>query len=205
MIAIVDYGAGNLHSVKKALDYLNAQSIITSNPDEINNADGVILPGVGSFGHAMQSMQKSGLVSAVKDAANGDKPFLGICLGLQLLFESSQEAQGVEGLGILKGEILTIPRDNGLKVPHIGWNSLEIKQSNGIFKDIKEDSYVYFVHSYYLKATNQNEVAANTHYGVEINAAVQKGNVCAVQFHPEKSGDVGLKILSNFIEMCRKD
>lgn len=205
MIAIVDYGAGNLHSVKKALDFLNTKSIITSDAKEIQEADGVILPGVGSFGHAMQSMQKSGLVNAVKQAANGKKPFLGICLGLQLLFESSEETPEVKGLGILKGKVLTIPREKGLKVPHMGWNSIEIKQPNGIFKDIKKDSYVYFVHSYYLRASNQDEVAANAYYGVEMNVAVQKGNLCAVQFHPEKSGDVGLKILSNFIDMSRED
>lgn len=204
MIAIVDYGAGNLHSVKKALDYLKADNIITDNPEEILNADGVILPGVGSFGHAMQSMNERCLTEVVKQAAKGDKPFLGICLGLQLLFESSDESPGVKGLGVLEGEILNIPRDNGLKVPHIGWNSLNIKQPYGVFKDIENDDYVYFVHSFYLKAKNENEVAANTEYGVLINAAVQKDNLCAVQFHPEKSGDVGLKMLSNFIKMCRK-
>lgn len=204
MIAIVDYGAGNLHSVKKALDFLGADNIITDDKQVIENADGVILPGVGSFGHAMESMHKSGLTEVVKKVANGEKPFLGICLGLQLLFERSDESPNVKGLGVLQGEILNIPRKNDLKVPHIGWNSLDIKQQHGIFKDIDNNSYVYFVHSFYLKAKNKSDVAVNTSYGVEIDAGVQKGNLCAVQFHPEKSGDVGLKMLSNFIEMCRR-
>lgn len=201
MIAIIDYGAGNLSSVKKALDYLGAESEITDDKEKIFSATHIILPGVGSFGDAMMSMQKKGLTEAVKEAAVSGKPFLGICLGLQLLFESSDESPDVKGLGILNGKIVTIPKENGLKVPHIGWNSISLRQKGGIFKDLRDESYFYFVHSYYLKGADNDAVAATTQYGVEIECAVQKGNLCATQFHPEKSGEAGLKLLKNFIDM----
>lgn len=201
MIAIVDYGAGNLNSVKNALDYIGAESVITADAVKIESADGVILPGVGSFGDAMASMRASGLISTVKTAATSGKPFLGICLGLQLLFEGSEESPGVEGLGLLKGKILKIP-EVGLKVPHMGWNSLEIKNNTGLFKDIPQNTYVYFVHSYYLTAADEAEVAAKTFYGVSIDAAVSAGNLYATQFHPEKSGDTGIQMLRNFVAMC---
>ena len=200
MVAIIDYGAGNLSSVKKALDYLGAESKITQDKDEILSASHVILPGVGSFGDAMSSMRERGLVEVVKEAA-GTKPFLGICLGLQLLFEGSEESPEVDGLGILKGRIVTIPRDMGLKVPHIGWNSAQLKQTDGICKDIPQNSYFYFVHSFYLKDADEDAVAATTQYGVEIECAVQKGKLCATQFHPEKSSKIGLKLLQNFLDM----
>jgi len=200
MIAIVDYGAGNLKSVKNALDFIGAESVVTADAAIIESADGVILPGVGSFGDAMNSMKTSGLVAAVKAAAVSGKPFLGICLGLQLLFEDSEESPGVEGLCVLKGKILKIP-DAGLKVPHMGWNSLEIKKKEGIFKDTPQNTYVYFVHSYYLAAANEAEVAAKTFYGVSIDAAVSAGNLFGVQFHPEKSGDLGLQMLRNFVAL----
>ena len=201
MIAIIDYGAGNLSSVKKALDYLGAESEITDDKEKIFSATHIILPGVGSFGDAMMSMQKKGLTEAVKEAAVSGKPFLGICLGLQLLFESSDESPDVKGLGILNGKIVTIPKENGLKVPHIGWNSISLRQKGGIFKDLRDESYFYFVHSYYLKGADNDAVAATTQYGVEIECAVQKGKLCATQFHPEKSGSAGLKLLKNFIDM----
>lgn len=201
MIAIIDYGAGNLSSVKKALDYLGAESEITDDKEKIFSATHIILPGVGSFGDAMMSMQKKGLTEAVKESAVSGKPFLGICLGLQLLFESSDESPDVKGLGILNGKIVTIPKENGLKVPHIGWNSISLRQKGGIFKDLRDESYFYFVHSYYLKGADNDAVAATTQYGVEIECAVQKGNLCATQFHPEKSGEAGLKLLKNFIDM----
>ncbi len=200
MVAIIDYGAGNLSSVKKALDYLGAESKITQDKDEILSASHVILPGVGSFGDAMSSMRERGLVEVVKEAGR-TKNFLGICLGLQLLFEGSEESPDAEGLGILKGRIVTIPRDMGLKVPHIGWNSAQLKQTDGIFKDIPQNSYFYFVHSFYLKDADEDAVAATTQYGVEIECAVQKGKLCATQFHPEKSSKIGLKLLQNFLDM----
>ncbi|MGN1421355.1 MAG: imidazole glycerol phosphate synthase subunit HisH [Eubacterium sp.] len=198
MVAIIDYGAGNLSSVKKALDYLGAESEITQDSNKILSASHVILPGVGSFGDAMDSMRKRGLVDTVKEAAQ-TKPFLGICLGLQLLFESSEESPDAEGLGILKGKIVSIPKDNGLKVPHIGWNSVNLKQQVGIFSNIDDESYFYFVHSFYLKDADTDVVAATTEYGVTIQCAVQRDNLCATQFHPEKSSKTGLQILKNFI------
>lgn len=201
MIAIIDYGAGNLQSVKKALDFIGAESVITDNPEVINACDKILLPGVGSFGDAMNSMTEKGLVETVKQNALSGKPFLGICLGLQLLFEESEESPGVKGLGIFKGKIKKFPSDMGLKIPHIGWNSLSIKQNDTIFKGIPENSYVYFVHSYYLHAEDEKDVATVTNYGINFHSAVGKDNIFATQFHPEKSGDVGLQILKNFASM----
>ena len=201
MIAIIDYGAGNLQSVKKAFDFIGAESVITDNPETINACDKILLPGVGSFGDAMDSMTKKGLVDTVKQNALSGKPFLGICLGLQLLFEESEESPGVKGLGIFKGKIKKFAPDMGLKIPHIGWNSLEIKQKDTLFKGIPENSYVYFVHSYYLYAEDENEIATVTNYGIDFHSAVGKDNIFATQFHPEKSGDVGLQILRNFVEL----
>lgn len=198
MVAIIDYGAGNLSSVKKALDYLGAENEITQDRDKILSASHVILPGVGSFGDAMDSMRERGLVDTVKEAAM-TKPFLGICLGLQLLFEGSEESPDTEGLGILKGKIVSIPKDKGLKVPHIGWNSVNLKQHSGIFSNIDDESYFYFVHSFYLKDADEDVVAATTEYGVTIQCAVQRDNLCATQFHPEKSSKAGLQILKSFI------
>lgn len=199
MVAIIDYGAGNLQSVKKALDFIGAESKITDNKDEINAASHIILPGVGSFADAMSCIRERGLEETIKKSANGSKHFLGICLGLQLLFESSEESHGIKGLGVFKGDIVTIPKDNGLKVPHIGWNSVKLNQTNGIFEGIKDESYFYFVHSYYLKNADEDIVAGTTEYGVPIQCAVQNGRVCATQFHPEKSSEVGLALLKNFV------
>ena len=201
MIAIIDYGAGNLQSVKKALDFIGAESVITDNPETINACDKILLPGVGSFGDAMASMRAKNLVETVKQNALSGKAFLGICLGLQLLFEESEESPNVKGLGIFKGKIRRFPSDMGLKIPHIGWNSLEIKQKDTLFKGIPENSYVYFVHSYYLEAEDLTDVATVTNYGIDFHSAVGKGNIFATQFHPEKSGDVGLQILRNFASM----
>lgn len=198
MIAIIDYDAGNLKSVEKALTYLGETTIITRNRDEILKADKVILPGVGSFGVAMDKLSSYGLVETIKDVAKSGKPFLGICLGLQLLFESSEESAGVSGLGILKGEIVRIPDKSGLKIPHMGWNSLEIKTGSKLFDGVDNQAYVYFVHSYYLKVKNEDDVAATTDYSTLIHASVERGNIFACQFHPEKSGGIGLKILKNF-------
>ncbi len=198
MIAIIDYDAGNLKSVEKALIHLGEEAIITRDKETILNADKVILPGVGSFGDAMGKLHHYQLVDAIKEVVSMGTPFLGICLGLQLLFERSDESKGIEGLSILKGEILKIPDCEGLKIPHMGWNSLSIQPKAKLFKNIEENPYVYFVHSYYLKAKEEADVAATTHYSTLIHASVEKDNVFACQFHPEKSGEVGLTILKNF-------
>lgn len=198
MIAIIDYDAGNLKSVYKALQFLGEEVIITRDRNEILNADKVILPGVGSFGDAMGKLHEYRLVSVIKEVVEKGTPFLGICLGLQLLFDRSEESPGVEGLGILKGEILRIPDKEELKVPHIGWNSLKFDHPGTLFQGLSEESYVYFVHSYYLKAEEEEIVKASAEYGVKIHASVEKDNVYACQFHPEKSSEVGLTILKNF-------
>lgn len=200
MIAIIDYDAGNIKSVEKAILSLGSQAVITRDKEAILRADKVILPGVGAFGDAMEKLRAYGLVDIIKRVVENKTPFLGICLGLQLLFEESEEAQGVEGLGILKGKILHIP-DKGLKVPQIGWNSLRFPNKGRLFKGIDEGAYVYFVHSYYLKADEPDIVTATTEYATLIHASVEKDNVFACQFHPEKSSAVGLKILKNFIEL----
>lgn len=197
MIVIIDYGAGNLKSVEKALLFLEEEVKITSNSNEILSADKIILPGVGAFGDAMEKLNTSGLAETIREAVNRKIPLLGICLGLQMLFEFSEESPGVQGLSILKGSIRRIPDKAGFKVPHIGWNSLNINSDSKLFRGIPQESYVYFVHSYYLQA-EEPIVAAKTDYVTEIHAAVEKENVFACQFHPEKSGEVGLKILKNF-------
>ena len=201
MIAIIDYDAGNLKSVEKALLYLGQDVLVTRDREKILSADKVILPGVGNFGDAMEKLKGYGLEEVIRETARQGKPFLGICLGLQLLFERSAEAPGVEGLGILKGEILRIPDREDLKVPHIGWNSLKLQNQGRIFAGLEEEPYVYFVHSYYLKAADPQIVKAVTEYGGRINASVESGNVFACQFHPEKSSRTGLKILKNFAEL----
>ena len=201
MIAIVDYDAGNIKSVEKALLLLGQDVKITDNGQEILSADKVVLPGVGAFGDAMGNLKRRGLVQVLRETAQKGIPFLGICLGLQLLFERSDEAPGVEGLGILPGEILRIPPKEGLKIPHMGWNSLHLEHGGRLFENVPEQSYVYFVHSYYLKAREEEIVKASAEYGVHIHASVEKGNVFACQFHPEKSSEVGLRILKNFVEL----
>lgn len=200
MIAIIDYDAGNIKSVEKALQYLEEEAVITRDAGEILMADKVILPGVGAFGDAMEKLNRYGLVPVIHEVVEKGIPFLGICLGLQLMFESSEEAPGVEGLGLLKGKIVRIPEGDGLKVPHMGWNSLSFPKKGRLFSGIPENSYVYFVHSYYLQA-EEDIVTATAEYGVTIHASVEKGNVFACQFHPEKSSHMGLTILKNFIEL----
>ena len=201
MIAMIDYDAGNIKSVEKALQKFGADVVITKDPQEILGADKVILPGVGSFGDAMNNLQKYGLDEVIHQVVDKGTPFLGICLGLQLLFERSDESPGAIGLGILKGDILRIPDAEGLKIPHMGWNSLHLQNNGRLFKGLKENDYVYFVHSYYLKAEDESIVKATTNYSVNIHASVEKDNVFACQFHPEKSSDVGLQILKNFVEL----
>ena len=199
MIAIIDYDAGNIKSVEKALLALGQEVVTTRDAGEILKADGVILPGVGAFGDAMEKLKGYGLVPVIRQCIQENKPFLGICLGLQLLFESSEESPGVEGLGILKGQVLRLPEDKGIKIPHIGWNDLQFPNKGRLFQGINEGVYVYFVHSYYLQAEDENIVTAASEYGACIHASVEQGNVFACQFHPEKSSDVGLQILRNFI------
>lgn len=201
MIAIIDYDAGNIKSVEKALKTLGQEVIVTRDAEIILKADKVILPGVGAFGDAMGKLHDYGLVDVIYKVVEKNTPFLGICLGLQLMFESSEETPGVEGLGILKGKIVKIPENGDLKIPHMGWNSLHFQNEGRLFANLPQDSYVYFVHSYYLQAEDETIVKATTDYSTCIHASVEKDNVFACQFHPEKSSDVGLTILKNFCEL----
>lgn len=204
MIAIIDYDAGNIKSVEKALVHLGEDVVVTQDAATILSADGVILPGVGAFGDAMGKLHKFGLVDTIHKVVEKGTPFLGICLGLQLMFEESEETPGVEGLGILKGKIVKIPAENGLKVPHMGWNSLTYPKKGRLFEGVPENSFVYFVHSFYLQAEDYSLVAAETEYGVKIQASVEKDKVFACQFHPEKSSEVGMQILRNFIAITKE-
>ena len=201
MIAIIDYDAGNIKSVEKAFQFLKQDVILTRDAGQILNADAVVLPGVGSFGDAMKKLENYGLIDIIHKVVEKNIPFLGICLGLQLLFDSSEESPGVKGLGVLPGKIVKIPDDQGLKVPHIGWNSLKYPRQGRLFEGIKDEEYVYFVHSYYLKAQDEKIVTATTEYGTHIHASVESGNLFACQFHPEKSSHVGLQILKNFAKL----
>ena len=201
MVAIIDYDAGNLRSVEKALAALGENPVISRDQRTILQADKVILPGVGSFGDAMKRLCQYGLVEIIHQVVEKNTPFLGICLGLQLLFEQSEESNGVDGLGVLPGKILRIPDCPGLKIPHMGWNSLTITPGARLFQGIEQGAYVYFVHSYYVKAKEEEIVAASTEYSTHIHAAVERGNVFGCQFHPEKSGEIGLHILKNFIAL----
>lgn len=201
MIAIIDYDAGNLKSVEKALIRVGADPVVTRDAKVITRADKVILPGVGAFGEAMEKLKSFDLIDPIYKVVEQGTPFLGICLGLQLLFEYSEEKEGCKGLSLLKGGIKRIPDAPGLKVPHMGWNSLKITENAKLFRNLPENPYVYFVHSYYLQAEDPVIVAATTEYGVTIHASVEKENLFACQFHPEKSGETGLMILKNFVEL----
>lgn len=203
MIAIIDYDAGNIRSVEKALAHLGEETILTRDGEKILSAEKIILPGVGAFGDAMANLHSFGLVEVIREAARRQIPLLGICLGLQLLFEKSEESPGVEGLGILRGEIIRIPHRDNLKIPHMGWNSLGLQNHGHLFRDIPGDAYVYFVHSYYLRAADPSIVKAVTYYGTQIHASVEQGSVYGCQFHPEKSSRTGLKILKNFASIGR--
>ena len=204
MTAIIDYGAGNLQSVEKALRHIGCGCTVAADPAGLMSADSAVLPGVGAFGEAMAGLESRGLSGAIRDFVKTGRPFLGVCLGLQVLFESSEESPGVKGLSLLPGKILRLPDDRGLKVPHMGWNSLDVKSPGWLLKGLSEEPYVYFVHSYYLR-TEPARVSATAEYGATIHAAVQKDNIAACQFHPEKSGGVGLAILRNFAEYVREN
>lgn len=203
MIAIIDYDAGNIKSVEKALEYLGEEVILTRDRDIILSSEKIILPGVGSFGDAMGKLEKFHLIEVIYEAVSRQIPFLGICLGQQLLFDSSEESPGVKGLSLLKGKIVKFSAKEGLKIPHIGWNSLKFPRTGILFQGIEEESYVYFVHSYYLHAEDENIVTATTEYGACIHASIEKDNIFACQFHPEKSSEVGLQILRNFVNYQR--
>jgi len=205
LIAIIDYGVGNLGSVEKAFHFIGQEAVVTSDKERILNSDAVVLPGVGAFADAMKSLNSAGMVDIVESVIKSNRPFLGICLGMQLLFEYSEEGgKEVKGLGIFKGAVKQLPRNMNLKVPHMGWNSLKVKENSYIFKNIQKP-YVYFVHSFYLDAEDKNIVAATADYGITFDAAIESGNICAVQFHPEKSGEVGLNILRNWAALsCRE-
>ena len=202
MIAILDYDAGNLHSVEKAFQALGEPCMITRRYRELSQADRIVVPGVGAYGTAMQQLKRYELDRMIREFAESGKPMLGICLGLQLLFEGSEESGGVEGLGILEGKILRIPKTDGIKVPHVGWNSLTLRGNGRLFSDVVcthvQQPYVYFVHSYYLQAKEAKIVKAVAEYGVQIHASIEKDQIFACQFHPEKSGAVGLQLLKNF-------
>ncbi len=220
MIAIVDYGMGNLRSVQKALEYLGAEAHITSDPATIRSAEGVVLPGVGAFGSAMQRLDEAGLTPALRQVIEAGKPFLGICLGLQLLFESSEESPGVQGLSVLRGRVAgfrkgqwavgtrqSAQQNFSLPVPQIGWNAIRLgtrTTTNPLWRGVPDGSYVYFVHSYYAEPAEPEIISATTLYGIEFTSAVSKGALHAVQFHPEKSSHVGLAILRNFLEIVAR-
>lgn len=201
MIAVIDYDAGNILSVQKALDHLGEENILTRDRDILLSADKVILPGVGSFGDAMGKIRGYELEDVIKKIVENKTPFLGICLGLQLMFESSEESPGVKGLSLLEGTIKRIPEGEYKKIPHMGWNSITFPNKGKLFNDVQDNSYVYFVHSYYLDAKDKDIVTAQTEYNTTIDASVECGNIYACQFHPEKSSSVGLKILKNFVEL----
>ncbi len=204
MLAIINYGAGNLRSVQKACEYVGEKAVITDNREEILNADRVILPGVGSFGSCIESIRKANLFDCIRQVTESGTPFLGICLGLQLLFEASDESPDAKGLGILKGRCVKIPQSDGVKIPHIGWNSITFPNPSPLFTGIEDGSFVYFVHSYYMQPNDKSVITAVCDYSASLPVALSRGNIHATQFHPEKSGDVGLKILKNFIDLRRE-
>lgn len=199
MIAIVDYGAGNLRSVQKAFEYLQVESQVVSSRAELRGADGLVLPGVGAFGTAAKRLRGSGLFDTVQEWLRSGDPFLGICLGMQLLFEGSSESPGVEGLGVFKGTCL--PFKEG-KVPQIGWNQIQIQEGSRLLEGVDDGSFFYFLHGYYVETGDTGMVTALTQYGVTYPSVVERGNVMAVQFHPEKSGELGLRLLQNWVESC---
>lgn len=201
MIAIIDYDAGNIKSMQKALDVLADDVTVTRDSDTILSADKVVLPGVGAFGDAAAKLREYGLEETIRKVVDEDKPFLSICIGLQLLFEESEETLGTAGLSVFDGKIARFPKKDGYKVPHMGWNSLNFTGEGRLLKGIDDGSYMYFVHSYYLTAKDRTIVKATTEYNVTIDAYIERGNTFACQFHPEKSSDTGMQFLKNFVEL----
>lgn len=203
MVAIIDYGMGNIHSVQKALQFFGAKTVVTNKPKDIESCEKLVLPGVGAFDEAMRELKKEGLIPIILKQVKNKKPFIGICLGMQLLFENSEEAAESAGLGILNGSVKLFNAKSGIKVPHMGWN--RIKKINGscpLLKDIADGSFVYFCHSYYPSPKDKTAVAATCEYGIDFSCVVWKENIYGVQFHPEKSQAVGLKMLENFVNLC---
>lgn len=202
MIGIIDYGMGNLHSVQKALEYMGAETRLTNNPLVLASCNKLVLPGVGAFDDAVIGLDKRGLTAAIKDAVENKKIFLGICLGMQLLFEESLEARMAKGLNLLKGRVKKFVSKRSLKVPHIGWNQLDLRNTAcPLLENIADKSYVYFCHSYYSEPDERGVIAATCDYGIDFTSVVWKDNLYGVQFHPEKSQDIGLKILDNFVKL----
>lgn len=203
MIAIIDYGMGNIHSVNKALGLYGVETIVTDKVEDIKSAEKLVLPGVGAFDDAKEELEKRGLIDLLLEQVRSKKPFLGICLGMQLLFDQSEEAKVSKGLGLIKGSVKRFEAKEGRKVPHMGWNQLNhLKHDCPLLRDVQNDAYVYFCHSYYPAPSDQNLVAASTDYGMDFAALVWKENLFGVQFHPEKSQAVGLKIMENFVKVC---
>lgn len=200
-VGILDYGAGNIRSVMNAFNRLGANCILSDDPDKLLQCDHLILPGVGSFGAAMHNIDNSNIRSIIDMAIDKDIPFLGICLGLQLLYEKSEESPEATGLSVFQGQIKKIPSEKGLKIPHMGWDTCVLKNNGRLFKGIPDNPYLYFVHSYYLDAFDKNTVTAITYYGTDMDVSIEKNNFFACQFHPEKSGDTGMYILNNFLEI----
>lgn len=204
MIALIDYGAGNLKSVRNAIESIGGQVIVTADPVQISRSDGIILPGVGNFGDAMDKLHRLGLPDVIRAFIQTGKPFLGICLGLQMLFEQSEESPSQKGLGILQGEVRRFPAGAGLKIPHMGYNSITKKANSRLFANIPDQSYFYFVHSYYCRCYRDSDSAAKTDYALGFDAAVEQDNLFAVQFHPEKSSKIGLAVLQNFLQIVKE-
>ena len=202
MIAIIDYGMGNIHSVQKALESMGAKTIVTNKPDGIKASDKAVLPGVGAFDDAMQELKRQNLILSLTEHIKSKKIFLGICLGMQLLFEESEEAKQSKGLGLLKGRVKKFENKDNLKVPHMGWNQLKVKNSScPLLKGVADNSYVYFCHSYYPEPKNEGIIATTTDYGIDFTSILWQDNIYGAQFHPEKSQETGLKILRNFVNL----
>lgn len=205
MIAILDYGMGNLRSVEKALQKVGAETLVTSDAEKITGAEGLVLPGVGAFKDCMRNLKEYGLIAPLYQFIQSGRPFLGICLGLQLLFSESTEFGLYKGLNIIKGKVVRFPQNSLVKIPHMGWNTVNIKEGVPLLKDIEDESYFYFVHSYYVVPEDESIVASTTNYGIEFVSSIYHNNIFACQFHPEKSQEPGLKILRRFGELCQKN